>query len=151
MIGGASGLDIPTNLESVLIELFAEPAVAGIYLDGVWPGAARDPAAALLDGSGRPTGSGAVVDRLFRERWWTDEAFESDVLGYVEARVFKGRHRVSATLPSGRVVSAVVEVGDASADGGVAGEGMMLVPAVVLEPVWEESGGAVLGGVTAKD
>ncbi len=126
-VGGASDLNAPANLETVLITLFAEPTVAGIYLDGVLPSTARDPAAALIDEHGQPTGSGAVLDRLFRQRWWTDEAFTSDVLGYADARVFKGRHRVTATLPNGRRLEAQVEV-TGGAEQGV----------LVLEPVWSE-------------
>ena len=126
-VGGASDLNVPANLETTLITLFAEPTVAGVYLDGITPATARDPAAALLDEAGQPTAAGAVLERLFRTRWWTDETHASDVLGYVEARVFMGRHRVTATLPDGRQLAAEVEV-DGRAD-----------PAVlVLEPVWED-------------
>ena len=123
-VGG--GLLSPSNLEAALVTLFAEPAVSGIYLDALSAASARDGGSALLDAEGQPTGCGMVVDRLFRERWWTDQTAPADELGNVRARVFAGQYRVSATLPDGRTFSSEVLV-PLSEDERV----------VVLEPVWE--------------
>lgn len=124
-VGGESALDAPVNLEAMLIMLFAEPSVPGIYLDALTPVSARDPLAALLDEDGEPTGNGLVVDRLFRQTWWTDSTHEADELGNVRMRVFAGRYRVTATLADGRVLTTELRVPKSATE-----------RIVVLEPVW---------------
>lgn len=124
-VGG--GLLGPTRLEAALITLFAEPAVSGVYLDALTAGTAREASSALLNAQGDPTGHAMVVDRLFRERWWTDETIEADELGNARARVFAGHYRVTASLPDGRRFSSEVLV-PRSDDERV----------VVLEPVWSD-------------
>ncbi|MEM1446390.1 MAG: hypothetical protein AAGF84_10065 [Planctomycetota bacterium] len=122
-VGG--GLLAPSQLEAALITLFAEPSVSGIYLDGLTTASTRDASAALLDADGEPTGNAMVVDRLFRERWWTDTTSATDELGNVRTRVFAGHYRVTATLPDGRRFSSEVLVPKADGE-----------RVVVLEPVW---------------
>ncbi|MEM1098082.1 MAG: hypothetical protein AAGH92_04770 [Planctomycetota bacterium] len=115
----------PSNLEAALITLFAEPGVSGIYLDALTASSAKDASAALLNADGEPTGNAMVVDRLFRERWWTEATIAADELGNVRTRVFAGHYRVTATLPDGRSFSSEVLVPKADAE-----------RVVVLEPVW---------------
>lgn len=122
-VGG--GLLAPSRLEAALITLFAEPAVSGIYLDGLTVSSAKDASAALLDVEGEPTGNAMVVDRLFRERWWSDETKATDELGNARVRVFAGLYRVTASLPDGRRFSSEVLVPKSDNE-----------RVVVLEPVW---------------
>ncbi len=114
------------NLEAALVTLFAEPAIEGIFFEGLTAGSAHDPVAALVDDAGRPTICGWVVDRLFRERWWTDQTAVADELGNVRARVFAGTYRVTATLADGRELETRVRVPMSEEE-----------RVVVLEPVWE--------------
>ena len=84
-VGGESAFDAPQNLETVLIMLFGEPSVDAIYFAGLAEAQLRDPAAALVDAEGDPTSCGLVVDRLFRQRWWTDE--KTQRCNFVDRRI----------------------------------------------------------------
>lgn len=88
------------NMRTVLMTLFAEPAVRGVYLRGV---GGDDPAdtAALLDEEGEPTPAGRIFQQLVGDKWWTDLKRTSDGLGNVQARIYAGRYSIEAKLPDG--------------------------------------------------
>ncbi|MEL7087850.1 MAG: hypothetical protein AAGL98_05315 [Planctomycetota bacterium] len=104
-IAGSNGIETTVNLETVVRTLFAEPVVTGIGFAGMRPGDFADPAAALLDEEGKPTGAGRVLDRLFRSVWWSDQTVNTDELGRTQTRVFLGGYTVTATLADGATVS----------------------------------------------
>jgi hypothetical protein len=123
-VGG--GLLAASELESMLIAAFADRSISAIYLDGVTADSAADDLTALIDAEGQPTGVGLVVDRLFRQRWWTDAQLPADELGNARLRVFAGRYAIEAELPDGRVFETEVRVPHSPE-----------TRVVVLEPVWE--------------
>ncbi len=127
-VGGESALDAPQNLEAALITLFGEPSVEAIFFTGLTADVLRDPNAAFVDETGRATSCGLVLERLFRQRWWTDRTVEADELGNVRLRVFAGHYRVTATLRDGTVLQTEVLAPKADEE-----------RVVVLEPVWEQS------------
>ncbi len=88
------------NMRTVLMTLFAEPSVRGVYLREV---GGDDPSdtAALLDEDGEPTPAGRIFQRLVGEKWWTDLKGTSDGLGNVQARIYAGRYSIEAKLPDG--------------------------------------------------
>ena len=104
-VGGDSEAAAAINLETLLRTLFANPHIDGISFAGLTGEAFAEPNAALLLADGKPTPSGTIVDGCFRELWWTDHEATTDELGNVEARVFPGEHRITASLPGGRDVS----------------------------------------------
>lgn len=106
-VAGHTGVQAAANLELVLRLLFAQPQVTGIYFGSVQGSSAGG--AFLLDDAGQPTAAGRVVEDLFRRNWWTQETRQSNELGEVELRVFRGRYRITATLPDGAVVSIPVD------------------------------------------
>ena len=100
-IAGSNPIEAAANVELVLRTLFAEPMVRGIYFAGLTAAQVVEPSAALLDEQGQATASGRVVDRLFRENWWSDERVFTDDLGRAEVRVFRGDYRVEVTWSDG--------------------------------------------------
>lgn len=104
-------LEAALSLEVVLRLLFAGERTAGIVLGGLTPGEAAVPDAALVDGEGRLTAVGQVVDRLFAEQWWTDVTGRADALANFETRVFPGVYRLSATWGKGGAAVSLVRVG----------------------------------------
>ena len=104
-VGGRNSIEAVVNIETVLRTAFAEPAVAGIVFSGLTAEDFADASASLIDETGQPTGVGRLVDRLFRQTWWSDVTTATDELGVARARVFLGEYEVTATLPGGASVS----------------------------------------------
>jgi hypothetical protein len=104
-VGGPNAVSAAVNTETVLRTAFAEPEVEAVVFRGLTPGEMDDPLAALFDEADQPTGVGLAVDRLFRERWWSDETLTADELGVARGRVFFGTYQVTASLPDGSGVS----------------------------------------------
>ncbi|MEM8496351.1 MAG: hypothetical protein AAF663_13290 [Planctomycetota bacterium] len=109
-IGGAHAIETAVNTETVLRTLFANPMITGIYFSGLSPDEVSDPSAAVFDEQGEPTAVGRTIDRLFRETWWTDTTLTSDKLGKAQAEVYRGRYRVTATLPDGSSVTTTLSL-----------------------------------------
>lgn len=109
-IGGHSEAAAAYNAEIVLRTAFASPSVRGLWFGALDADEVGTPHAHLLDDAGAPTAPGRVVDRLFAETWWTDEAAETDAIGNVRARIFAGIHRLEADLPDGRTITTLVHV-----------------------------------------
>lgn len=109
-VTGEQPLETAMMLETVLRVLFASERVTGICLAGVTPGDAADPGAALFDDEGEATPAGAVLDSLFTRQWRTDHRAAADQLGNVDADVFPGNYRISATLPDGVVATSIVHI-----------------------------------------
>ncbi len=109
-VNGSNPIEAAANLETVLRTLFAEPMVQGIYLAGLRERDVVDPSGALLDDQDRVTSMGRVVDRLFREQWWSEVTVTTDALGRASARVFRGDYQLTVRLPSGEVVSLPLRV-----------------------------------------
>ncbi|HEX7008448.1 MAG TPA: endo-1,4-beta-xylanase [Phycisphaeraceae bacterium] len=107
-VGGASEAAAAINLETLLRTLMAQPVVGGVWFGAVRPAGAAVPDASLLDGQGKPTRLGRLVDRLFHELWWTSVDAVTDELGNVRTRVFAGTHRIAAILPGGTLVHTLV-------------------------------------------
>ena len=124
-LGGANSFESAINLEQILERLFRQPTVEGIYLDAATPDSATGSHTALTNAAGEATPVGATVDRLFRERWWTQDAGAADLLGNAEFRVFAGTYRITATLPDGATLSADVAVPKRDEE-----------RVVVMEPLW---------------
>ena len=95
----------------MLLTLFAQPSVRGIYLRGLRADGLGDPAAALVDDTGELTAAGRVFQQLVGRAWWTDITAESDELGNVQARVYAGRYMIEAALPDGAVGRVEARIG----------------------------------------
>jgi len=104
--GGGSEKIAAINAEVFLRAAFAAPNVRGVYL----PLDPDDPNATLWDDRGRPTDVGEVVDKLFRQIWWTDLEAVTDRLGNADVRVFAGRHKITASLTDGTSADTLVWV-----------------------------------------
>lgn len=104
-IGGSSAVAASLNAETVLRLVFAQEGVEGFVFAGLTQDDLIEPHAALIDAEGEPTPSGLVIDRLLRERWWSNLEITTDERGNAQARVFTGWHDVSAKLPDGTVLS----------------------------------------------
>jgi hypothetical protein len=100
-VAGSSPLETSINLETVIRTAFAEPLVQGLIFDGLTADNYREPSAELIDEAGELTGAGRVIDRLFRDVWWSDLALTADELGRTRGRVFLGRYEVTVTWPDG--------------------------------------------------
>jgi len=100
-VGGPGSSATALNMETVLRRLFAEPAVRSITFGGLTKEHYGFIEPALINPAGKPTEAGLLLDKLFRELWWTDLEDQTDELGNLRTRVFLGSHRIEATLPDG--------------------------------------------------
>jgi len=100
-VGGPGATAAAMNMETVLLRLFAEPAINGIYFRGLTREQYGSPEPELINPIDQPTEAGLRLDQLFREVWWTRIQTQADGLGNVRARVFLGTHRVEAEFADG--------------------------------------------------
>lgn len=103
-VSGTSAMGAMINLETVLRQLFAEPAIRGIYLEGLTINDVIEPEAALIDEQGDLTPSGQLIDDLFRGLWWSEAEGTTDDRGNFPARIFKGWYEIEATFADGAVI-----------------------------------------------
>jgi len=115
-VGGSSEAAAAFNLEVLLRTAFAssndqgQPTVKGVWFGPLTPEQASAPNAALVDAQGNLTEPGRVVDRLFFDLWRTNEQYQTDLTGNVRTRIFTGTHRITAELPTGRILRSTVHV-----------------------------------------
>lgn len=107
-VGGPSPAAAAMNLEAVLLTLYSNPNIAGIWFKAFNADAVDDPNAALIDGDGQATKPGQLFDRLVYSQWRTDETVTADALGNLRATVYAGHYDLTAKLPDGTSSSAHV-------------------------------------------
>jgi len=100
-VGGPTPVAAAIKLETLLRLAFAQPNIHGIYFAGLVQDELIEDNAALFDRDGKPTAAGQVLDTLFTKLWHSEESGTSDERGNVQARVFTGWYRITATLPDG--------------------------------------------------
>jgi hypothetical protein len=113
-VGGPSPTAAAINLETVLLTMFASPAVRGFWLNGDRAATLADDSAALLDGEGNPTPAGAIFDKLVHGVWHSEGSAKSDALGNARFRGFAGTYSLTATLPDGSAaeLTTLIAAGD---------------------------------------
>lgn len=106
-IAGSSESGATINVETAMRAMFANPALHGIFWAGLRADELHDEEAALVDEDG-PTEAGELLDRVWRQLWWTDVTAATDDLGNVRQRVFAGHYKLTAVLPDGTIADAEV-------------------------------------------
>lgn len=109
-VGGATPIASAINLEAVLRLAFAEPTIAGIYFAGLVDHEFLESNAGLLDETGKPTASGAILDRLFTTLWRSHETLKTDERGNAQTRIFTGWYDIIAVLPNGTQITSLAYI-----------------------------------------
>jgi GH35 family endo-1,4-beta-xylanase len=90
-------LDKARMCERVMTVYFSHPSVNGIYAWTIMPSRRVEEEAGreIINDDGLPNLRGKVWLYLMKNRWWTDETFQSSSGGRVSLRAFKGDYEVT--------------------------------------------------------
>ena len=88
---------------------FSHPAVEGIVMWGFWEGAHWKPNAALFNKDFTPRPAALAYHELVFKKWWSNVEGTTGETGEFTTRVFYGRYRVQAVMPSGEKVSRQID------------------------------------------
>ncbi len=98
-------------LRDFLTVCFANQHCSSFLLWGFWEGAHWTPTASLIRRDWTIKPAGQAWHDLVRGAWWTKLSGTTDAAGRWSGRGYRGRHRITATLPSGQVLSADADIG----------------------------------------
>jgi GH35 family endo-1,4-beta-xylanase len=97
-------------MRDILTISFAHPSMKGFLMWGFWDGSHWLGNAPIYnkDWSLKPSGE-AFVDQVF-SKWWSDETRTASAWGEANIRGFKGKYKLTVTLPNGKTKSQYVDL-----------------------------------------
>ncbi|QQE12360.1 endo-1,4-beta-xylanase [Planctomycetota bacterium] len=109
-VTGESEAGAALNLEMMLRLLFAEKAVQGVYFSNITPSpnSPNDQIGTLITTDGQLTATGAVLEKMLKKQWWTNDRQTTDELGNANFKVYAGSHRIRVTLPNDQRITATM-------------------------------------------